>query len=321
MKEILKVGNIIANKGEKKQGLVEIYNTSTSMPITLINGEKEGKTILITGGVHGSEYPCIQTTIELAKEIEPKDVSGNIILIHPVNTQAFEKKVSAVVPEDNKNINRVFPGEKDGSIAEKIAHFITYECQEQSDFYIDLHGGDLHELVTDFVYCPGIGDEKVIEEAKKVAKVLDLNYMVKSKSTTGAYNSAAIRGLPSLLIERGGRGTWSKEEVEKYKKDVRNILNHLQVLKDSSFSSENIKSPIEITNAIYLNASETGCWYPEIKPGDKVKKGKILGTIKDFFGNTLATYYSEVKGVILYMTVSLSIEKDEPLVAYGETEE
>lgn len=319
MKEVLKVGNLITNKGEKKQGFVDIYNTSTSMPITLINGEKEGKTILITGGVHGSEYPCIQTVIELAKEIEPKDVSGNIILIHPVNTQAFEKKVSAVVPEDNKNINRVFPGKKDGSIAEKIAHFITYECQGQSDFYIDLHGGDLHELVTDFVYCPGIGDEKVIEEAKEVANVLDLKYVVKSKATTGAYNSAAIRGLPSLLIERGGRGTWSKEEVEKYKKDVRNILNHIQVLKDSSFSSKNENSPIEITNVIYLNASEKGCWYPEVKSGDKVKKGDLLGTIKNFFGETIDTYYSDIEGVILYMTVSLSIEKNESLIAYGET--
>lgn len=319
MKEILKVGNLIANKGEKKQGFVDIYNTSTSMPITIINGEKDGKTILITGGVHGSEYPCIQTTIELAKEIEPKDLNGNIILIHPVNTQAFEKKVSAVVPEDNKNINRVFPGRKDGSIAEKIAHFITYECQQQSDFYIDLHGGDLHELVTDFVYCPGIGDQKVIEEAKEVAKVLDLKYMVKSKSTTGAYNSAAIRGIPSLLIERGGRGIWSREEVEKYKKDVRNILNHLEVLKDSSFSSKNENPPREITNAIYLNANEKGCWYPEVKPGDKVKKGDLLGTIKNFFGETIDTYYSDIEGVILYMTVSLSIEKNEPLIAYGET--
>ena len=169
MKKILKVGDLVANQGEKKQGLVYIYNTNTFMPITLINGENEGKTVLITGGIHGGEYPCIQTTIEIASEISPKDVSGNIILIHPVNTQAFKQKVSAIVPEDKKNINRVFPGNREGSIAEKIAFFITNECQSQADFYLDLHGGDLSELVTDFVYYPGIGDEKIIEESRKAA--------------------------------------------------------------------------------------------------------------------------------------------------------
>ena len=318
MKNILKLGNLIANKGEKKQGLVEIYNTSTSIPVTLINGENEGETVLITGGVHGCEFPCIQTTIELAKEIDPKDVYGNIILIHPVNTQAFKKKVSAVVPEDNKNINRVFPGDLNGTIADKIAHFLSYECQDQADYYLDLHGGDLHELVTDFVYYPGVGDEKVIEQSKKIASALDLDYMVRSKSTTGAYNSSAIRGIPSVLIERGGRGIWSKEEVKKYKYDVKKILNYLQIIKDSSFDGKYENSPKELTNVIYLNSNEDGCWYPNIKPGDKVKKGELLGTIKDYFGETLATYYSDIDGVVLYMTVSLCIEKNEPLVAYGE---
>lgn len=316
MKSILKVGNLTANKGEKMQCMIDIYDTHTSMPVTLINGEKEGKTILITGGVHGCEYPCIQTTIELAQEINPKDVNGNIILIHPVNIQAFEKKVSAVVPEDNKNINRVFPGNKEGSIAEKIAHFITTECQEQADFYIDLHGGDLHELVTDFVYYPGVADENIISKSKEVASILDLEYMVKSKATTGAYNSAAIRGIPSLLIERGGKGIWSKKEIEKYKHNVRQVLDYLEILKYDKLKSD--KSPFEITNTIYLESNHTGCWYPEVNPGDKVNNGDLLGTIKDYFGNVLEEYYSEINGVVLYMTVSLSIQKEESLISYGE---
>lgn len=45
--------------------------------------------------------------------------------------------------------------------------------------------------------------------------------MVKSNATTGAYNSAAIRGIPSILIERGGRGIWSREEVDIDYKNVK----------------------------------------------------------------------------------------------------
>lgn len=319
MKEILKLSNLIANKGEKVQGLIQIYDTSYQIPVTLINGEQEGKTVLITAGIHGCEFPCIQTVIELAKEIDPKDVYGNIMLIHPVNTQAFAEKVSAVVPEDNKNINRVFPGNKEGSISDQIAHFLTHECTDKADFYIDLHGGDLHELVIDYVYYPGIGEEEVINFSKEIASILDVEYMVKSNATTGAYNSAAIRGIPSILIERGGRGIWSREEVDKYKKDVRKALNKLEVLKEDDIDHKNVKSKVEISNAIYVNSEKAGCWYPEVRPDDLINEGELLGTIRDFFGNIIETHYSKVKGVVLYMTVSLSVKENDSLIAYGET--
>lgn len=318
MKRELSLKNLVAQKGEKVQGLVKIYDTDYSIPVTLINGKEDGKSILITAGIHGGEYPCIQTAIELANEIDPNDVYGNIIIIHPVNTTGFKEKISAVVPEDNKNLNRVFPGNINGSISEKIAHFLSYECQDKADFYVDMHGGDLHEFVTDYVYYPGVGDEEIVKQSKEIASILDMKYMVKSTSTTGAYNSAAIRGIPSILIERGGRGLWSKEEVIKYKKDIKRVLNKLNILNDFVFDNENFEETTEITNAIYLQNDIYGCWYPEVKPGDIIKKGDLLGSVKDFFGNTLNTYYSEINGVVLYMTVSLSVKPQEYLIAYGK---
>ena len=53
--------------------------------------QKDGKIILITSGIHGGEYPGIQTAIELAQELNPAEVQGALIILHPVNTQAFAK--------------------------------------------------------------------------------------------------------------------------------------------------------------------------------------------------------------------------------------
>ena len=53
-----------------------------------------------------------------------------------------------------------------------------------------------------------------------------VEYVVRSIATGGAFNSAAANGVPSLLIERGGSGLWSKEEVQAYKFDVLNILKN-----------------------------------------------------------------------------------------------
>lgn len=312
---MLKLGDLVVDRGMKKEGFVQIYDTDYCMPVTLINGEFSGKTILITSGVHGCEYTAIETAIELAKEINPKNISGKIIIIHPVNVRAFKKKISAVVPDDNKNLNREFPGNIEGTITEKLAHFIENECHIQCDFYIDLHGGDLYEMATNFVYYPGIGNNNIIEESKRVAALLNVNYMVKSNAKTGSYNYAAINGIPSILIEKGGRGLWNNQEIYDYKNDIFTILKHFNVL-DGQIKQ--INEPIDITEAVYLESTCDGCWYPKVEAGQKIKEGELLGEVKDFFGNIIAKYYAKMNGVILYMTVSLSIEKDEPLIAYGK---
>jgi len=311
----LSIGELSSEAGNKTTGFVKVCDTQTTMPVTLVNGAKDGKTVLITAGIHGSEYPCIQTAIELAQELDPKEISGQIIVIHPVNTQAFAAKVPFVVPEDNKNINCLFPGNENGTISEKIAYTIT-SIQDKVDFYMDLHGGDIQELVIPYVYYPGVADEEVVMTSRKAACVLDLPYMFKSKATTGAYNSAAIRGLPCILIERGGCGLWTQEEVDAYKKDVKNVLRHLGVLPGQVVYPK--KEPKEITNAIYQEAKNGGCWYPFVKVGEKVCRGQILGEVRDFFGKTIDTYYAEFDSVILYMAVSLAVNKGNYIITYGE---
>lgn len=308
-------GSISAGPGEKTEGSVLIPGTSISMPVTLINGG-EGKTVLITAGIHGCEYPGILAASELARELAPDGLNGRLMIVHPVNPQAFFARVPAVVPEDGKNINRVFPGDRDGTAAEKTAYFLTDCFQSRADFYMDLHSGDLHESLVPYVYYPGAASADVVAQSRAAARVLDMKYMVKSSALTGAYNSAAARGTPSILIERGGGGKWSREEVDAYKKDVRNVLRHLGLLGGSAEPAEN--TPGELSGAVYLSAKRGGCWYPAVRAGERLEKNRKLGEVKDFFGNTLDTYYSESGGVVLYMTVSLAVRERGSLIAYGK---
>lgn len=56
--KVLSVGELSASAGSKVQGYLEVEGTPVKMPITLINGVNEGKTVVITGGTHGGEYPA-----------------------------------------------------------------------------------------------------------------------------------------------------------------------------------------------------------------------------------------------------------------------
>lgn len=257
----------------------------------------------------------IQSAIELSQEIDPENINGTVIIFHPVNYSGFFHKIPAVMPEDNKNLNRAFPGIENGSISDKIAYHFSKFLYPQLDFFIDLHGGDLYERATNFVYSPGIGDNKVIEVSHEVAQVLSVPYRVRSSAKTGAYNSAAIQGVPSMLIERGGNGLWNNEEVKEYKKDILSVLGYFNIIDILNEKNLNQK---EISIAKYISSEVDGFWYPRYKAGEKFNEGDLLGEIKDCFGNIITSYYAEFDGVILYGVFSLAIKKSEEILAYGK---
>ena len=80
-------GGLCVPQGQTKRGNAPILDTGYSMPITVVNGAFDGPTVLITSGIHGGEYPGIQTAIELSNELDAAKIHGQVILIHPVNTQ------------------------------------------------------------------------------------------------------------------------------------------------------------------------------------------------------------------------------------------
>ena len=178
-----------------------------------------------------------------------------------------------------------------------------------------MHGGDLHESMHPLVFIPGVAEKRITDRAREAAKVLDVDVRVLSSATTGAYNSAALRGVPSLLIERGGNGVWSRAEVDAYKRDIRALLAHLQLL--PPVTGLPCREQREIRDAVYLTSKDQGCWYPEVTPGAPVSRGTVLGTVRDIFGRAIDCYRAEKDGIILYMTVSLAVKAGTPLVAYG----
>ena len=308
-----KLGNIVCKLGEKVSGFWDIEGYS--IPTTIINGKKSGKIVAISSGIHNCEYVGIQSAIELSQEIDSENINGTVIIFHPVNYSGFFHKIPAVMPEDNKNLNRAFPGIENGSTSDKIAYHFSKFLYPQLDFFIDLHGGDLYERATNFVYSPGIGDNKVIEVSHEVAQVLSVPYRVRSSAKTGAYNSAAIQGVPSMLIERGGNGLWNNEEVKEYKKDILSVLGYFNII---DFLNEKNLNQKEISIAKYISSEVDGFWYPRYKAGEKFNEGDLLGEIKDCFGNIITSYYAEFDGVILYGVFSLAIKKSEEILAYGK---
>lgn len=302
----------IKNDENKVTGNLKMEGTGVSMPFTWIKGKSPGKSILMTAGVHGGEYPCIETAIRIAKALDAKDVSGELLIIHPVNTTAFLSKMQYYGPLDGKNLNRVFPGDAKGTVSDRIAYVVN-QLQKEADFYIDLHGGDIHESLVPFVIYPTSGIPEVTEQSKRIAAFFGFPYIVGIASENASIGGAATVGTPGILAELGQCGRWSEEEVSSYIHGTYNALIELGTLKGDVKEHE----PQVLEKMVVSNANQEGCWYPFLALGDEVKKGEKVGEIRDFFGEVIEEYHATESGRLLYLVTSLAINKNDPLLALG----
>lgn len=310
------LGDVTVRRGEKYQGDISFANGDIVLPGTIICGKLPGKTMLITGGVHSGEYVGIQACVELGAELQPEKTVGTIVILKVLNRPAFENRAGSLGLSDGKNLNRVCPGNPNGTEMERLAWAITKEVYPKVDYYIDLHSGDDFEALTPYVYYAGKAAQEVTEVSRKMAEQVDVPYMVRSMvSSGGAYNYAASKGIASILLERGGMGAWTSEEVNSDKRDVRNILSSLDMYQIRRDVRNYV--PMEVTDVCYQAASEDGLWYPAAKPGNMVAEGALLGTIRDYNGKLRETCRAEYTGVVLYQTGSLQVTEGGPVVAYG----
>ena len=317
MKKEIKIAGITIGAGETFRGFITVPNTGYRTPVTVINGRKEGRTLLISAGVHGGEYPGVASVSKVQGELRTEDISGAVIILNCLNYSGMMSMIDAHVPEDDKNINRDFPGCPDGTVTDRIKWWIATEIRPQVDFILDLHSGGQFEYLSDLIFYPAGCGEEMKEYVLSAAYQMDVKYLVASRASDGLYSWSAHQRTPGMILERSGHGECSREDIEKGIRDIYNLLIHLGIREGELYPTERKKRNFEET--VYLEADISGFWYPDVYIDEEIVKGQRLGIIKDVFGNTLKEYHAVSDGTVLYMNGGLIAEKGRTnLIAYGK---
>jgi predicted deacylase len=297
-------------------------------PVISVAGAKPGPVLFVNAGVHGGEYPAVEAVIGLGKTLDPKKISGTVILMPVLNLPAFRARTPFVCPIDNVNPNRVFPGDPRGSYSEQMTHALINEFVVHADAYVDLHGGDIPEALVPFVICRS-GNDDVSERSKAIAMAFGLPYVltvdkpVQPSKGSSSYAAAAEKGVPSILAEAGGVGQMQEDAVELLVNGVVNVMRHLGMIAGEHPHLNPLPNKGEEGSATVLTKFEwvytksAGVWYPKVGAGDVVNKEEQIGTVGDLFGDTLERIISPVNGVVLFLTINPSVLENGLLMGIG----
>ena len=297
--------------GTSLRGQIHVDGTSINVPYQIITGVRPGPTLLLTAGIHSAEYVGVEALIALPSELSPEALRGTVVIVPMANPSGFEHRTMSLVYEDGKNLNRVFPGDPEGTAADRLAYALFQHLIRHADAYVDLHSGDGYEELMPYVYY--LGEPGTEEKARAMADCVCVEYAVRSSCRTGgAYNLASLSGIPSLLLERGQLSLRPQDQVDADKADVINIMKHLGKLEGEPAIFE--KALLRETE---LFSPATCCWYPVFHACDAFREGDLLGIIRNYYGDELHRIIAASDGIILHQCASLNILQDGPMISYG----
>ncbi len=292
-------------------------DAGTQIPITTITGAHPGPVLALIAGNHGYEYPPILALQELRAHIHDDEMSGTLILVHVANMPSFLGRTVYFSPVDGKNLNRVYPGQADGTVSQRIAYAITREVIEKADYVLDLHCGDGNESLRPYVYQAITGEPKMDAAIAKLALAFGIDHILLDRSrpknpaqSLYCSTTAITRGKPAVTIESGLLGMSDTESTDRILYGVRGVLRELQMGADGP---PPVAHPVYLDPSAVIASPATGILYPLVERDQVVAKGTVVARITDFFGVEIALVESPLAGKVLYVVATPPIVKGQPV--------
>jgi uncharacterized protein len=283
--------------GESKTIDMEIARLHTTtklkIPVIIERSKIDGPVVLFSAGIHGDEINGVEIVRQLIIQKINKPKTGTIICIPIVNMFGFVNK-SREFP-DGRDLNRVFPGSKKGSLASRFAHHILEEILPVVDYAIDFHAGGASRF-----NAPQIRLTPHNEELKKLADIFNAPFTLYSKNITGSFRSASEKlGVKMLLFEGGKSLDINNSVAAEGVNGIKRLLDYFGMLNDNQIAEKQKNKTIYIEKSGWLRAKCSGLFHDKNLIGCYVQKGTVLGLITDPFGKFEQKVKAPTNGYII----------------------
>lgn len=286
--------------------IAKLYTTtSVEIPVIIERSKIPGPTILITAALHGDEINGVEIVRQLIARKLNKPKRGTIICIPILNVFGFLQN-NRYFP-DGRDLNRVFPGTKTGSLAGRVAYYFTKEILPHADLCLDFHTGGASRFNAPQIRIKS-GDERLLE----LAKIFNAPFTVYSKTIDKSYRKTCDnKGVPSLLFEGGKSFDSNKDIAKEGVEGIMRILAHFDMLNQKKIPVAAHGQSVIIDKAKWVRAHRSGLLHVKIRSSQHVLKGELLATITDPYGKMRFRVSAPNNGYIICVNES-------PIVNQGD---
>ena len=268
-------------------------STKVEIPVIIERAKTPGPTVLITGGIHGDEINGVEIVRQIIAKKINKPKTGTTICIPILNIFGF-LNADRTFP-DGRDLNRVFPGTKTGSLASRVAYYFTKEILPFADYCLDFHTGGAQRF-----NAAQIRIEPNNPVLLKLSNIFNAPFTVYSGNISKSYRTTCNKmGIPVLLFE-GGKSLNSNKHIVKEGVDgVQRILAHLDMLAPEIAVPQKHTTPVIINSSRWIRAQKSGLLHVKIPCNKHVEKGEFLATITDPYGTMRFKVLAPNEGYII----------------------
>lgn len=262
-------------------------------------GEEKGKRISIVTGIHGDELEGQYVCYELNRRInENREMLTGTVDIYPAMNPLGIDSITRGIPFFDLDMNRIFPGSREGAMTEYIASQII-EDLEGSDLCVDIHASNIYLMEIPQIRINELHKEKLIPIAKNMN--VDFIWVHGAATVLEATLAHSLneKGVPTLVVEMGVGMRITKAYCNQLVEGLLYTMKQMGIWKgETKIPKEPIISD-DATAVSFLNASVSGIFVPEAKHSEYLKKGEPVGSIVNpLTGTVLDRLLSPVDGLL-----------------------
>ncbi len=287
-------------RGTRKHYWLKIISDGFSnpicIPVMVMRGLKDGPVLGVTAAVHGNELNGISVIQRLFNEVEVDELSGTIVGVPVVNVPAFIRKKRRF--NDGVDINHIMPGKEDGNISQVYAYRFINRLVKHIDYLLDLHTASTGRINS--YYIRADMDKPAV---RKMAQLQNADIIVHNPPSDGTLRGAADdMGIPAITLEVGNPSTFQKKLIRSGVDGVHNVLCDLGMVDDEIITTE--KNTVLCEKSLWIYTDTGGLLTIPVELRQTVKKGELIASLRDIFGNKVKEYFAPEEGVVIGKSVS-----------------
>lgn len=294
---------------------------AVGLPVVTIGGTKPGPTLYLQAGIHGDELTGIAICREALGGLDPKEISGTVVAVPVANIPSFLTRTRGFLHEERWliDINRIFPGNPNGLLTERIASALMEQFARHADLTIDLHSALAGCDIAPFVYIdPDDNEGGTLEARERNGLAFGTPYayykrrgqMFGTSDLSRSFSAQAeAAGIATICAEMGESRRVSWERVPLGVQGVRNVMIAMGMLDEEPVVGSAAR---RFTTISLVHANRGGGLRLFVDLGDEVTAGQEIAEVVDVFGERVERIDASRDGFILramrYGSVSTGAE-------------